>query len=362
MFEVYNNQDLANQLVRAVQTGKLHHANLISSGPGEDALPIALKLAKLLLCETQSECGKCRNCTRVDKLEHPDLNLTFPFVSGGNTGTSDDFLPAFRSALLGNQNLDPDSWQQKITSSNQQLQIPVKEIQNIHHKLSLTAAEGKNRVLLLWMPESIKSVASNKLLKLIEEPLPNTFLILVSHRKGRLLPTITSRCAPWTCKPLEADAFKERFKEVEPSVVKLLEMVFSPNLGAAITAIADPESTQIDSFASWMRICYKGNPVEISNAVTELTNLSKEALKTLIYRSMHFLERGFYHNVQATPEQATDLGAINVQKLSSAVIPSGTAAITKALSACLYDLERNVHAKTSLTYASYTLHKAFRGN
>ena len=42
--------------------------------------------------------------------------------------------------------------------------IKLKEIQNLQHKLSLTAAEGKNRVLLLWMPEQIKPVASNKLL------------------------------------------------------------------------------------------------------------------------------------------------------------------------------------------------------
>ena len=351
-----------DQLFAAHAGKKLHHANLIYGGAGEDPLPVGLRLAATLLCETKTACGTCRNCKRVEKLEHPDLNFTFPFVSGGSTGTADDFLKDFRQALLKNPFLDPDSWQRQITSKNQQLQIPVKEIQNLQQKLSLTAAEGGNRVLLIWMPEQIKTTASNKLLKLIEEPLPNTFIILVSHRKNKLLPTIVSRCAPWSCKPLDESSFDQHFGNSPEQTKRLLSMVFAPNLGAAITAYDDPESTQIDRFAEWMRTCYKGVPVEITSVVNELASLPKESLKTLIFRSLHFLERGFYHNVQNTPNSATDLGVINVQKLSGAVVPKGASGITKSLGDCLNDLERNVHVKTTLTHTSYALYSAFRGN
>ena len=351
-----------DQLFAAHAGKKLHHANLIYGGAGEDPLPVGLKLAATLLCETKTACGTCRNCKRVEKLEHPDLNFTFPFVSGGNTGTADDFLKDFRKALLKNPFLDPDSWQRQITSKNQQLQIPVKEIQNLQQKLSLTTAEGGNRVLLIWMPEQIKTTASNKLLKLIEEPLPNTFIILVSHRKNKLLPTIVSRCAPWSCKPLDEISFDQHFENSPEQTKRLLSMVFAPNLGAAITAYDDPESTQIDRFAEWMRTCYKGVPVEITSVVNELASLPKESLKTLVFRSLHFLERGFYHNVQNTPNSATDLGVINVQKLSGAVVPKGASGITKSLGDCLNDLERNVHVKTTLTHTSYALYSAFRGN
>jgi len=351
-----------DQLFAAHAGKKLHHANLIYGGAGEDPLPIGLRLTATLLCETKTACGTCRNCKRVEKLEHPDLNFTFPFVSGGSTGTADDFLKDFRQALLKNPFLDPDSWQRQITSKNQQLQIPVKEIQNLQQKLSLTAAEGGNRVLLIWMPEQIKTTASNKLLKLIEEPLPNTFIILVSHRKNKLLPTIVSRCAPWSCKPLDESSFDQHFENSPEQTKRLLSMVFAPNLGAAITAYDDPESTQIDRFAEWMRTCYKGVPVEITSVVNELASLPKESLKTLIFRSLHFLERGFYHNVQNTPNSATDLGVINVQKLSGAVVPKGASGITKSLGDCLNDLERNVHVKTTLTHTSYALYSAFRGN
>ena len=217
-------------------------------------------------------------------------------------------------------------------------------------------------MLLIWMPEQIKTTASNKLLKLIEEPLPNTFIILVSHRKNKLLPTIVSRCAPWSCKPLDESSFDQHFENSPEQTKRLLSMVFAPNLGAAITAYDDPESTQIDRFAEWMRTCYKGVPVEITSVVNELASLPKESLKTLVFRSLHFLERGFYHNVQNTPNSATDLGVINVQKLSGAVVPKGASGITKSLGDCLNDLERNVHVKTTLTHTSYALYSAFHGN
>jgi len=358
---MYNNKPLLDQFILALQRDKLHHANLISSGAGEEGLPLSLRVAQYLLCDTNNACGQCKSCKQHAKLQHPDLHFSFPFVSGSANGTADDFLSDFREVLDANSFIDPDSWQQRITSKNQQLQIPVKEIQNIHRKLSLTAASGKNRVLIIWMPEQIKTQASNKLLKLIEEPLPKTFILLVTHRKSRLLPTIISRCAPWQCKPLEEQHFWEHFKNEDDATKRLMTMVFYPNLGAAITAYEDPETTQTGTFANWMRICYKGSPVEVTDMVNVLSGMSKEALKTLIFRSQHFLERGFYHNVQNTPVEATDLGTINVQKLSNAVVPAGAFAISKALNDCLYDLERNIHVKTTLTHTSYTLHKAFRG-
>ena len=362
MSQLYNNQPLLGQLTAALNKRKLHHANLISSGPGEEGLVVGLALAACILCDTQKHCGNCKSCKQTSALQHPDLHFSFPFVSGGAAGTADDFLADFRASLEENKYLDPDSWQQKITSKNQQLLIPVKEIQNIHKKLSLTAASGKNRVLLLWMPERMKSTAPNRLLKLIEEPLPKTYIILVTHHKARLLPTIVSRCAPWHCKPLKEPHFITHFKDQPEATAKLLSMVFAPNLGAAISANVNTEPTQIDAFALWMRVCYKGAPTEISDVVSSLSRLTKEALKTLISRSQHLLERGFYHNVQNTPVQASDLGAINVQKLSGTVRPSGTMTISRVLDACLHDVERNIHVKTALTFASFELHKAFRGN
>ena len=361
MVVAYKNIFLLEQLKHAFKAGKLHHANLILSGIGGEGLPLAIELSKLLLCDKETGCGSCSGCTRVSKLEHPDLNLTFPIVSGGSSGTSDDYISDFRKQLIENPFLDPSTWQREIASKNQQLQIPVKEIQRIQRNLSLTAAEGKNRVLLIWMPESIKTGASNKLLKLIEEPLDNTYIILVSYNKKKLLSTILSRCAPWHCKPLGVDDFLSYFPNETQETKAILSMLFAPNLGAAIAANNNLNNNQTAVFANWMRTCYKGSPIEITAVVNELASLSKEGLKTLVSTSLHLLEKGFYHNVQGTNASSTELGVVNLKKLSSAVIPSGSYLIARALDSCLRDIERNIHVKTSLSVTSYQLNRAFKG-
>ena len=361
MVVAYKNIFLLEQFKHAFKAGKLHHANLISSGIGGEGLPLAIELSKLLLCDEETGCGSCRSCARVSRLEHPDLNLTFPIVSGGISGTSDDYIADFRKQLTENPFLDPSTWQREIASKNQQLQIPVKEIQRLQRSLSLTSAEGKNRVLLIWMPESIKTSASNKLLKLIEEPLDNTYIILVSHDKKKLLSTILSRCAPWHCKPLNVEDFISYFPDESEETKAILSMLFAPNLGAAIATNNDLSNNQTAVFANWMRTCYKGSPIEITAVVNELASIPKESLKTLISTSLHLLEKGFYHNVQGTNASSTELGVINLKKLSSAVIPSGSYLIAKALGSCLRDIERNIHVKTSLTVTSYQLNTAFKG-
>ena len=50
------------------------------------------------------------------------------------------------------------------------------------------------KIFLIWMAEKMNLSASNKLLKLFEEPPKNTVFILICENEGRLLPTITSRC------------------------------------------------------------------------------------------------------------------------------------------------------------------------
>ena len=105
MSQLYNNQPLLDQLATALDREKLHHANLISSGPGEEGLVVGIALAARILCDTQNHCGTCKSCKQVGALQHPDLHFSFPFVSGGTSGTADDFLTGFRAALGENKYL-----------------------------------------------------------------------------------------------------------------------------------------------------------------------------------------------------------------------------------------------------------------
>ena len=75
----------------------------------------------------------------------------------------------------------------------QQGNITANECNDIIRKLNLKSFESEYKILLMWMPEYLGN-EGNKLLKLIEEPPPNTLFILVAENESLILPTILSRC------------------------------------------------------------------------------------------------------------------------------------------------------------------------
>ena len=72
--------------------------------------------------------------------------------------------------------------------------IPVDEIRAVQQRLTTRPTLGNRRAVIIDPADDMEKSASNALLKSLEEPPVGTFFLLVSHRPGRLLPTIRSRC------------------------------------------------------------------------------------------------------------------------------------------------------------------------
>lgn len=141
--------------VRA-QNKSLHHALLVKGLSGIGKQSFARSLSHYLLCSKPrgtQVCGQCQACLLVSASSHPDLHL--------------------------------------IESEKQ---IGVDLIRENIQKLTGTAQLSGNKVLIILGADSMTESAANALLKTLEEPTPNTFLLLVCNDVQRMLPTILSRC------------------------------------------------------------------------------------------------------------------------------------------------------------------------
>ena len=98
-------------------------------------------------------------------------------------------------------------WLQFIGAENKQGNITANECNDIIRKLSLKSFESEYKILIMWMPEYLGN-EGNKLLKLIEEPPPNTLFILVAENESLILPTIVSRCQLIRIPALETNQLK----------------------------------------------------------------------------------------------------------------------------------------------------------
>jgi DNA polymerase-3 subunit delta' len=80
--------------------------------------------------------------------------------------------------------------------------INVEDVRDVLHRLTATSGAGGYRVCLVDSADDLNTSSANALLKMIEEPPSKTLFLLISHRPGRLLPTIRSRCRRLMLKPL----------------------------------------------------------------------------------------------------------------------------------------------------------------
>jgi DNA polymerase-3 subunit delta' len=72
--------------------------------------------------------------------------------------------------------------------------ISVDQIREMQHRLTTRPTLGIRRAIIIDPADDMEKGASNALLKSLEEPPVGSFFLLVTHRPGRLLPTIRSRC------------------------------------------------------------------------------------------------------------------------------------------------------------------------
>ena len=72
--------------------------------------------------------------------------------------------------------------------------VGIQQVRNVIETLERSSYQGGAKVVIVEVAEALTIAASNALLKTLEEPTRNTYLLLVSHQPGRIASTIRSRC------------------------------------------------------------------------------------------------------------------------------------------------------------------------
>jgi DNA polymerase-3 subunit delta' len=147
----------------ARRSGHLGHAWLLTGAPGIGKINLALALAGRLLGDTARPLtlGADDALTAIGTRHapadrHPDLHWVYPE-------------------------------EDKET-------ISVEQVRAVIESLTLTAHRGGTKVVIFEPAEALTTAAANALLKTLEEPTRDSYLLLVTHRVGRLPATVRSRC------------------------------------------------------------------------------------------------------------------------------------------------------------------------
>lgn len=155
-----------DQLTRALATDRVAHAYAFVGPAGSGRCTTALAFAAALLCEARERCNgtrsDCRACRLVEARQHPDLHIVVPTPPESNPKGA-------RAIRIG-------------------------AVRELERQASLRPAMARRRVLVLDEAERMTGEAPQAFLKFLEEPPPETVVILILPRARAVPATVISRC------------------------------------------------------------------------------------------------------------------------------------------------------------------------
>ena len=165
---------------------RLPHALLLHGARGVGKRHVLKAFAQLLLCESPRDatpCGECAGCQLLAADNHPDLRWLVPAAQ----------MPERDDADEGDAAAAPKAGR-AAGAAKPGREIVIDQVRKISEFLSISSHRGGRRVVLLMPAEALNAPAANALLKVLEEPPPDTVFLAASDQLDAVLPTIRSRC------------------------------------------------------------------------------------------------------------------------------------------------------------------------
>jgi DNA polymerase-3 subunit delta' len=368
--DVVGQQSAKKGFLNYYNAKRLPHAMLITGNNGVGGLAFGLAVAQFLMCEQPTEidaCGICNACVKMQKMVHPDVHFSFPTISPkpGTKAASKHYISDFRTAVIENPYISTFDWLQYINAENKQGNITAEECREIADQLQLKSFEGGNKIQLVWRPEYLGK-EGNILLKLIEEPPANTYLILVAEDVEDILNTILSRTQQIQLLPIAYDeitAALEQQYQVDAVRARQIAQISEGSYGQAIRQIEVAENDLLGLMKNWFNGIFTNKGVLIHEWVENMSKLGREQQKNFLMYAQQMISHTMrYSNMPAYQAPLTEEEQIFAQKIATRNYPlSVFYGLEEALATACYHIERNVHGKTQLLYLSVQVQYILQG-
>jgi len=290
--QIQGHNEIKKQLIKTVKDNRISHAQLFHGAEGSGHFPLAIAYVQYIYCENKTDfdsCGTCSSCKKIENFVHPDVHFSFPIhLSKTNkTEISDNEIVKFREMLNSSCYISSTFWNSSLGNENKQGIIAVKESQSIINKLALKPYEGKYNFLVMWLPETMRIEAANKLLKIIEEPEAKTKFIFISDNYENIISTIISRTQIINIPKLQNEEVANYLTDkldCESEKAKSISQLSEGNVCKAISLFNDIDNSDqyLQLFIDWMRHCYQKNITATIDWLDEIAALGRSNQKNFL--------------------------------------------------------------------------------
>ena len=371
--EILGQNSIKNHLIKSATLGRIPHAQLFIGPEGSGTLPMAIAYAQYIICSNlrNDNIGSNQACNlKFNSLLHPDLHFIYPTVATEDVKSkpkSIDFIQSWRQFVTRNPYGNLFEWYQILDVKNKQGEIRVDDAQEILKTLALKSFEGGYKIMIIWMADKMNTTASNKLLKLLEEPTDKTVFILISEKEEDIIQTIRSRCQVLHFNALPENIIVEHLvnnKNINEKKALKIAHQAQGNFNEALQILNNEnnENPFDEWFVSWVRAAFraKGNAAAIQDLISwseTIAGLGRETQKKFLNYCIEMFRQALLLNYQTEKLVYIEPKTENFKLENFAPFVNGNniVLIFSELSDAINHIERNGNAKIILTDLSIKL-------
>lgn len=175
---LFGNEAVKDRLGRAIRSGTLPHAFLVSGPDGSGKTTLAMEIAAALNCERREgaelPCHVCNTCRRIKEGSFIDVK--------------------------------------RLEKPKDKMTIGVGEVRTFREDMFLSATESDYKIYIIDNADKMTPNAQNALLKVLEEPPTNVVIFMLSESDDAILTTIKSRAQYVAMERFDEDGLIEYFK------------------------------------------------------------------------------------------------------------------------------------------------------
>ena len=270
-------------------------------------------------------CEQCRSCKKINAGSHPDILVVKP-----------------EKAL-----------------------IRIQQIRDLTQVLAMKPYEARHRIVVIEAAHCMNPEAANSLLKILEEPPPQTVLMLTAEHLDGLLPTVVSRCQHLRFAPLRRDLIVDhlvRRKGLSSDAAEVAAILANGSMAKALkadvrwhqrrqwllraTGLKDDGGRSMDSIGAALEVAER-----LSRDRKRLPDML-DILKTYV---RDLLVIRFHPDVVINRDMLND-----VDRLARRCPVDNVLEAYDAVESALRTIEKNGNARLTLDVMMMTLLRAFR--
>lgn len=356
--DIIGNNEAIGRLRSLVDSDKIPHALLLEGPAGVPKLALAQATAQYIHCTNRQNgdsCCRCPSCLQHQSFNHVDTHFSFPiFKKSGKVTYCNDYLEEWKKFLSESPIENYERWLTLIKNENGQPRIYTDESEQITRKLSLTSYSSKYKIHIMWLPEKMQPQCANALLKIIEEPYPNTVFILVSDSPANILPTIYSRLQRIELKRLSTQAIAQYLHDkygIETQDAISIASQADGNISMAISATEhDSENKDFNQdFISLMRLSYAADLKSLRQWAARISDYKREKSCRFLTYASRMIRENYIYNLHV--EQLNYLSAEEAsfsQRFAPFINELNVQGIIRELQLAERDIKANANGKMVL--------------